>query len=352
MTGAADSTVRAKLQEAIREREKITRWLEAAGAIEEAMAQLSRALGIDPADDLAAIHEEIVDGPHLPSSEWAAAAAAFARKAARRTRTRRRVSLKRSRRAMRRGRTTYLGVFFTDKGEPRSVGHHQASCQGVSRLSTTRLTAEKARLEALVARRRAVVCRDRTAALITLAREVIARYGAEKDRRGLLDYDDLIDKAGAMLDRVDSGWVHYKLDLGLDHILIDEAQDTSEKQWRIVRQLVAEFAAGAGARGLTPARCSRWATRSSRSSRSRARRRASTRRCAATLRRVFSVQRDRMAARAVRSFVPLRRRTCSARSMRCSPPPRSIAASPATKPACRDTSRCRRRCRASSKSGR
>ena len=32
---------------------------------------------------------------------------------------------------------------------------------------------------------------------------MIARYGAEKDRRGLLDYDDLIDKAGAMLDRVD-----------------------------------------------------------------------------------------------------------------------------------------------------
>ena len=43
--------------------------------------------------------------------------------------------------------------------------------------------------------------------------------------------------------------MHYKLDLGLDHVLIDEAQDTSEKQWRIVRQLVAEFAAGAGARG-------------------------------------------------------------------------------------------------------
>ena len=44
--------------------------------------------------------------------------------------------------------------------------------------------------------------------------------------------------------------MHFKLDLGLDHILIDEAQDTSEKQWLIVRHLVAEFAAGAGARGL------------------------------------------------------------------------------------------------------
>ena len=79
---------------------------------------------------------------------------------------------------------------------------------------------------------------------------MIKHYGAEKDRRGLLDYDDLIDKAGEMLAQVNPGWVHYKLDLGLDHVLIDEAQDTSEKQWRIVRHLVAEFAAGAGARGL------------------------------------------------------------------------------------------------------
>ena len=42
--------------------------------------------------------------------------------------------------------------------------------------------------------------------------------------------------------------MHYKLDLGIDHVLIDEAQDTSPKQWEIVAQLVAEFFAGAGAR--------------------------------------------------------------------------------------------------------
>ena len=248
MTGAANSTVRAKLQEAIREREKITRWLDAAGSIEEAMAQLARALGIDPTDDLAVIHKEIVDGPHLPSSEWAAAAAAFAEgssndcdQAARLTEAL--AAGDASSRA-----DTYLGVFFKDDGDPRKSVITKPLARKYPSLDA-RLTTEKSRLEALVARRRAVICRDRTAALITLAREVIARYGAEKDRRGLLDYDDLIDKAGAMLDRVDSSWVHYKLDLGLDHVLIDEAQDTSEKQWRIVRQLVAEFAAGAGARG-------------------------------------------------------------------------------------------------------
>ena len=51
-----------------------------------------------------------------------------------------------------------------------------------------------------------------------------------------------------MLDRVSSGWVHYKLDRGIDHVLIDEAQDTSPRQWEIVFHLISEFTAGAGAR--------------------------------------------------------------------------------------------------------
>src|SRR5262249_52992115 len=63
-----------------------------------------------------------------------------------------------------------------------------------------------------------------------------------------LDYDDLIDRALDMLRRTTSGWVHYKLDQGVDHVLVDEAQDTSPKQWEIISHIVEDFASGAGAR--------------------------------------------------------------------------------------------------------
>ncbi len=248
VTEAADSTVRDRLRQAIQEREKIARWLEGAGSVEQAMAQLSAAFGIAPDDDLAMVEKEIVDGPHLPAAEWAAVAAAFmAGSPNDKAQSARLLKALAAPAALR--LETYLAVFFTETNGPRQSVITKTLARADPALAI-RVAAEKARLEILVERRKGIVCRDRTAALMTLAREVIAVYGAEKDRRGLLDYDDLIDKAGAMLDAVNPSWVHYKLDLGLDHILIDEAQDTSEKQWRIVRQLVAEFAAGAGARGL------------------------------------------------------------------------------------------------------
>ncbi|MGH7248709.1 MAG: UvrD-helicase domain-containing protein, partial [Pseudomonadota bacterium] len=111
-----------------------------------------------------------------------------------------------------------------------------------------RLCAEQERVCALLDRRRAAACRDRSEALLTVAYEVLRRYQKEKERRGLLDYDDLVDKTLELLRSVDAAWVHYKLDLGIDHLLIDEAQDTSRKQWEIVRLFTAEFTAGAGAR--------------------------------------------------------------------------------------------------------
>ncbi|HSD35570.1 MAG TPA: double-strand break repair helicase AddA, partial [Alphaproteobacteria bacterium] len=89
------------------------------------------------------------------------------------------------------------------------------------------------------------------AALYRLADGILAEYRRVKDERALLDYDDLILAARDLLLRRDiAGWVLYKLDGGIDHILIDEAQDTNPEQWEVVAALAEEFFSGAGAREL------------------------------------------------------------------------------------------------------
>ena len=70
-------------------------------------------------------------------------------------------------------------------------------------------------------------------------------YALLKRRRGRLDFTDLIARTADLLTRSEAAaWVHYKLDQGIDHILIDEAQDTSPRQWQVMRQLVDEFFVG------------------------------------------------------------------------------------------------------------
>ena len=94
----------------------------------------------------------------------------------------------------------------------------------------------------------AIAIRDRSHALALLVTRMLASYQRQKSERSLLDYDDLIARTRSLLTRVEAAWVLYKLDAGIDHILLDEAQDTSEAQWAILRKLAEEFSAGAGGR--------------------------------------------------------------------------------------------------------
>lgn len=69
-----------------------------------------------------------------------------------------------------------------------------------------------------------------------------------KRARAQMDFDDLIRRTASLLARADAARVLYKLDAGIDHILVDEAQDNSPVQWAILERLVAEFVAGQGTR--------------------------------------------------------------------------------------------------------
>ncbi len=106
-----------------------------------------------------------------------------------------------------------------------------------------------ARIEAARPRRLALDAARKTAALHRFARPFLAEYEARKQARGWLDFDDLILRAGQLLnDPGLAAWVLYRLDGGIDHILVDEAQDTSPDQWRVIESLAREFTSGETAR--------------------------------------------------------------------------------------------------------
>jgi ATP-dependent helicase/nuclease subunit A len=110
------------------------------------------------------------------------------------------------------------------------------------------LRAEAERVLAVLDRRAATALVSDTLALLQLARDVTDRYSQAKRRRAALDYDDLIIAARRLLESAASAaWVLYKLDGGIDHVLVDEAQDTNPDQWEVIRRLTEEFFTGLGA---------------------------------------------------------------------------------------------------------
>jgi ATP-dependent helicase/nuclease subunit A len=244
---ATDQTFRDVLSEAIRKRTGLMAWIDQAGGVTGAIAQLSGLLGLGPGENTSTIEARFFSESLIAATEWPAIRRALAGGSAsdvdQSDNFGQLATLSGSERLRK-----YCSIFCTQKGEPRRTVATKVIKDRHPALAE-RLRAEQARVSGLLVRRRAAVTRDRTAALITIAGTVIRSFRAEKDRRGLLDYDDLIDKTGALLTRVEAAWVHYKLDLGIDHVLIDEAQDTSPRQWEVIERLVSEFASGEGARG-------------------------------------------------------------------------------------------------------
>jgi len=115
------------------------------------------------------------------------------------------------------------------------------------------LNAWMERVEAARQPRLALEAIENTRAITSFARAFLTDYDAAKSARGLLDFDDLIHKTRALLSDPDvAAWVLFRLDGGIDHILVDEAQDTSPAQWAVIEALARELTSGQGVQTESP----------------------------------------------------------------------------------------------------
>ena len=189
---AADRTFTEVIGEMLLRHEELTDGSNTAGGVAHAIRDLSGALGVDPTKRRA-VDRRCVRSDSLPShpngrTSQRCAGARLGRRqgAVRRASTRRgarqRADRERIYRSSARPSSSRARTIVTQTIRDKHPGLFE------------RLLAEQERVCALITRRRAVETRERTAALVTIAAEVIARYRAEKNSRGLLDYDDLIDK--------------------------------------------------------------------------------------------------------------------------------------------------------------
>ena len=143
--------------------------------------------------------------------------------------------------------TAYARAFFkADGGIPSRLATKpaMAAMPGIDKVLRT----EAERLAQVLDRLNGAALVDRTLALLRLGLDIADRYGRAKRRRAALDYDDLIVATRRLLESAASAaWVLYKLDGGIDHVLVDEAQDTNPDQWEVIRRLTEEFFVGQGA---------------------------------------------------------------------------------------------------------
>lgn len=142
----------------------------------------------------------------------------------------------------------YKTAFFTKQDEPFAKIANKEVLEKHPEIEET-IQKETGRLQEVFSKIEAAIIARETESFLVLGLKMAGAYEAKKAARAALDYNDLIHRANELFAR--SGiapWVLYKLDGGIDHILVDESQDTSPGQWKIVRTLADEYCAGEGAR--------------------------------------------------------------------------------------------------------
>lgn len=142
----------------------------------------------------------------------------------------------------------YKAIYLTKEGEVRKTLMTKKVAESCP-VGEDAMRDEARRLILLEERLHLIILLENSEALLTLGIAMLEVFGESKKRHAVLDYDDLILKVTGLLGQENvADWILYKLDGGLDHILIDEAQDTNPEQWQVIKVLAGEFFSGLGAR--------------------------------------------------------------------------------------------------------
>ncbi len=137
-------------------------------------------------------------------------------------------------------------ICLTGKQEPRKALVHKTFLENEPH-QLSLFEAEQELLISQLNRLKTLDALKASQALFSVAEAILLEYARLKQKRSRLDFSDLISKTANLLGRNEiSAWVQYKLDSGISHVLVDEAQDTSPLQWKIIEAITSEFYAGKG----------------------------------------------------------------------------------------------------------
>ncbi|QUS56123.1 double-strand break repair helicase AddA [Pseudovibrio brasiliensis] len=243
-----DSGVEKALSELISRRDAFYRWVAPYGDLESAISALYADFSVMPEDDISGFASALRRNCSLTDDEVKAFAEAL--RVGSKTDQDRAAALDQAitLKSDEAWRIAWLKIFLTGTLGPRK-SLATKKVQTAFPEVVERLFAEQLRVLEALQHLNAVITVSGTKAILTLSDAVLRYYETEKLRRGYLDFEDLVVKSAQLLSRAEAAqWVQYKLDQGLDHILVDEAQDTSPRQWEVIRALAEEFFAGDGAR--------------------------------------------------------------------------------------------------------
>ncbi|MDP1707522.1 MAG: UvrD-helicase domain-containing protein [Gammaproteobacteria bacterium] len=144
-------------------------------------------------------------------------------------------------------------VFLTADGAPRARKLTRTLSDKLGSAGAERLLALHGQLSDLALQALELEARRLTLALssawFSAGARLLQHYQRIKAEQRLLDFSDLEWKASQLLQHSDNAqWVQYKLDQRIDHLLVDEFQDTNPTQWRLLLPLLEELAAGQSGR--------------------------------------------------------------------------------------------------------